>query len=223
MTKAEELKVFISNRESICSECNENLGRMAWIFPNRDKGALCLSCADLDRLEFLPTGDAALTIRSKKYSTLYAVVLRWSRARNRYERQGLLVQAEALERAEQECLKDADIRERRRIREAEKRERHDKEFIQRFAMRIRELYPSCPKDQEMEIAEHACEKYSGRVGRSAAAKDFDKKAVSLAVVAHIRHTLTEYDNLLSQGSDRHDARSLVASKVKKILKGWCNL
>lgn len=41
--KHEELKVFISTRESVCEVCRENLGRQAWIFLNHKKGALCLS------------------------------------------------------------------------------------------------------------------------------------------------------------------------------------
>jgi len=57
--KHEELKVFISIRESVCGECPENLGRQAWILLNREKGVLCLSCADLDHLEFLPSGNMA--------------------------------------------------------------------------------------------------------------------------------------------------------------------
>jgi len=48
-----EIKVFISLRDSICSECGENLGRKAWITLDREKGALCLSCADLDNLIFV--------------------------------------------------------------------------------------------------------------------------------------------------------------------------
>ena len=91
-------KVFITTGESSCSECGENLGRKAWITLVEGKGALCLACADLDHLLFLPAGDAALTRRARKHSTLSAVVLRWSRARKRYERQGLLVEGEALER-----------------------------------------------------------------------------------------------------------------------------
>ena len=91
MTKF-ELKVFITTREASCDECGEDLGRRAWIMLVEDKGALCLACADLDHLVFLPAGDAALTRRSRKYSTLCAVVLKWSRARKRYERQGLLVE-----------------------------------------------------------------------------------------------------------------------------------
>jgi hypothetical protein len=41
------------------------------------------------------------------------VVVRWSRARKRYERLGLLVEEAALARAEEECLADAAIREAR--------------------------------------------------------------------------------------------------------------
>jgi hypothetical protein len=220
LNKPEELKVFISRRESVCSECKGNLGSDAWIFLNREKGALCLTCADLNHLEYLPSGDKALTIRAKKYSSLYAVVLRWSRTRKQYERQGLLVQKEAIEKAEEECLKDAELREHRRLREEEKHEQLDEVFIANFAARIRELYPGVPSGREMIIAEHACQKYSGRVGRSAAAKAFDVSAVTLAIVAHIRHIMTEYDELLFRGFDRYDARSIVEENVNNILEGW---
>lgn len=91
-----DLKVFITSGESECNECGEKLGRHAWIMLAGEKGALCLPCADLDHLAFLPAGDAALTRRSTKYSTLTAVVLKWSRARKRYERQGILVEETAL-------------------------------------------------------------------------------------------------------------------------------
>jgi len=50
------------------------------------------------------------------------LVLRWRRARKRYEQQGLLVEDQALEQAEKECLSDSEVRERRRAREAERRE-----------------------------------------------------------------------------------------------------
>src|SRR4051794_9179299 len=110
----EDLKVFISKRESVCGECGENLGPHAWITLAGEKGALCLACADLDHLEFLPPGDAALTRRARKHSCLSAVVLEWSRSRKRYERQGLLVEAEALAKAEEECLADEEVRKRRR-------------------------------------------------------------------------------------------------------------
>ncbi|KYK46132.1 hypothetical protein A1D31_33630 [Bradyrhizobium liaoningense] len=59
-------------------------------------GPACLHCVGLDDLEFRPAGDALLTRRVKANSTRYAVVVRFSRTRRRYERQGLLVEPRAL-------------------------------------------------------------------------------------------------------------------------------
>jgi hypothetical protein len=216
----EELKVFISTRESICGECGENLGSKAWITLAREKGALCMTCADLDHLIYLPTGAAALTRRAKKHSTLSAVVLRWSLARKRFERQGLLVEEQALEKAEEECLADSEVRERRRNREAIRREELDRQYVEQFAQRVRELFPGCPPGRDTAIAEHACQKYSGRVGRSASAKSLDEAAVRLAVIAHIRHRETDYDRLLSRGYDRGEARLKVERAVGAVLRIW---
>ncbi len=223
MEQMSELKVFITTTAASCAECGEELGRSAWITLVENKGALCLSCADLDHLIFLASGDAALTRRAKKHSTLSAVVLKWSRARKRYERQGLLVETNALEQAEQECLNDSEVRERRREREAVRREELDREYVEQFAARVRELFPQCPEGRETVIAEHACQKYSGRVGRSAAAKSLDETAVRLAVVAHIRHAETGYDTLLSRGYDRHEARDQVQDKIDRVLARWHGL
>jgi hypothetical protein len=137
-----DLKVFITNQDSTCDECGEHLGNGAWITLVEDKGAFCLSCADLDHLIFLPSGDAALTRRTGKYSTLSAVVLKRSRVRKHYERQGLLVEESALQRAEQECFDDADVRARRSEREAERRAELDREYILHFADQVRELFRS---------------------------------------------------------------------------------
>ena len=220
MDTIDPIKVFISNRESKCDDCGEDLGRKAWITLERDKGALCLSCADLDELVFLPTGDAALTRRARKHSALSAVVLKFSRARRRYERQGLLVEESALQQAETECLADSEIRSRRAERERIRREDLDQQYIQAFANRVKELFPHSPTGREQEIAEHACRKYSGRVGRSAAAKSFDEEAVRLAVLAHIRHRETDYDQLLGKGWPRHESRSHVRAHVDQISASW---
>lgn len=65
----------------------------------RDKGPTCMDCAGLGHLVFLPAGDAALTRRAHKASDLSAVVVRFSRTRKRYERQGLLVESAAVQAA----------------------------------------------------------------------------------------------------------------------------
>ncbi|MGD8208368.1 MAG: DUF2293 domain-containing protein [Desulfobacterales bacterium] len=219
-SKSKDIVVFISNRNSTCGECKQELQRSAWITLDQERNALCLNCADLDHLVFLPSGDAALTRRSRKYSGLSAVVVKWSRARKRYERQGLLVEDEALECAEKECAADEDARKLARARAAARRDELDLEYIRSFAGRVRELYLFCPTGRERLIAEHACRKYSGRVGRSAAAKTLDKEAVRLAVTAHVRHAETNYDDLLLKGTERWEAREKVYSKVSGILDRW---
>ena len=220
MNVPQDLKVFIPTGESTCDECRQKLGRGAWICLAGERGALCLSCADLDHLVFLPRGDTALTRRARKHSTLSAVVLKWSRARKQYERQGVLVEQAGLARAEAECLADADARARRAEREAQRRAELDPVYVAAFARRVRELFPSCPAGREQAIAEHACQKYSGRVGRSAAAKALDAEAVRLAVIAHVRHAETAYDELLTAGRDRHEARREIEDRVRSVLASW---
>ena len=214
-----DLTVFITSRESRCDECKEDLGRHAWITLEGGR-AVCLACADLDHLVFLPSGDTALTRRARKHSRLSAVVLKWSRARKRYERQGLLVEEDALTQAEGECAADAATREARRAIARARRAELDQEYVERFAAHVRELYPGTPKGRETVIAEHACRKYSGRVGRSAAAKALDADAVRHAVVAHVRHTETPYDELLVAGVERSDARARVRDQVAAVLSAW---
>ena len=97
---------------------------------------------------------------------------------------------------------------------------HEAEYIASFADRVRELYPSCPIGREKIIAELACRKYSGRVGRSTAAKELDKKAVCLAVAAHVRHQETNYDELLLTGFERWEAREQVHAQVSHVLAEW---
>jgi hypothetical protein len=185
-----------------------------------DPGPLCLTCADMDHLVFLPAGDAALSRRAKSGSGLTAVVVRFSRSRKRYERQGVLVEEEALERAEEQCLADADARQRRRARDAERRAVQDLEFQIRLAQEITRLFPGCPALRAEAIARHAAARGSGRVGRSAAARALDPEAIRLAVVASVRHEDTSYDLLLMSGTPREVAREQVRADIDKILNAW---
>jgi len=50
--KHNDLKVFITSRESTCDECKEDLGSGAWIVLAGDSDALCLSYADIDYLVY---------------------------------------------------------------------------------------------------------------------------------------------------------------------------
>ena len=86
------------NREWACHRC----GGTGDLLIMEDAGPACLRCAGLADLEFLPAGDALLTRRARAKSARFAVVVRFSRTRGRYERRGLLVEAQALAAAEAE-------------------------------------------------------------------------------------------------------------------------
>ena len=185
-----------------------------------DAGPLCLACADMDHLVFLPSGEAALTRRAKKASGLSAVVVRWSRTRKRYERQGLLVEEAALEQAEQQCLADEDARMRRRERDRERRAGADVELQAAMVREIRRLFPRCPVGRAEAIARHTSLRGSGRVGRSAAGRSLDEEALTLAVVASVRHEDTDYDSLLMSGVGRAEARDQIRPAVDRVLASW---
>ncbi len=218
--KAPDLVVFIKQgrNDTECSECGIEIHRRQ-IFVTEDKQAFCLKCADLDHLEFLPSGHATLSRRARKYSPLNAIVVEWSR-RKRYERRGILVIPEAIEKAEAECLEDADLREARRVRSQERRHQKDEEYRLAMVEKIAELYPGCPKDEVEAIAMHTTVRGSDRVGRTAAAKEFDVDAIRHAVAAHIRHIHTRYDSMLMGGTPRQAARQRIREKVGDILEQW---
>ncbi len=211
-----ELVVISPIKQWICASCG-GTGDLLFM---EDAGPLCLGCADLGHLVFLPAGDAALTRRAKKASRLSAVVVRWSRSRKHYERQGILAEAEAIERAEQECLSDAEMRARRRERDQVRRSDEDVRFQEKLATAIRESYPGCPASRAEAIARHAAARGSGRVGRSAAGQALDPDSVRLAVAASVRHIDTGYDELLMSGVDRETARDRVRDHVEEILNAW---
>lgn len=204
-------------RDWSCAECDDKDGDLLRM---DDVGPLCLACADLDHLVFLPSGDAALTRRATKASTLSAVVVRWSRSRKRYERQGILVEESALALAEQQCMSDVDARMRRRERDKVRRAEMDTDFQARMASEIRRLFPGCAARRAAEIAGHAGERGSGRVGRSAAGRALDERAILLAVVASVRHRDTEYDSLLMGGLSRSEAREHVRPAIDRVLDAW---
>ncbi|TKG66743.1 DUF2293 domain-containing protein [Prauserella endophytica] len=217
--KAPDLTVTPAEQAWTCAGCgtSADAGEFRLV---EDTGPLCLTCADFDHLAFLPAGDAALSRRAKKESTLCVLVVRFNRRRKRYERQGILVEPAALDRAEEQCLADEDLRARRRVRDAERRAAQDVEFQARFAAEIVRLYPGCPLHRAQAIAEHAATRGSGRVGRSAEGRTLGEEAVRLAVIASVRHLDTAYDDLLMSGMPRADTRDRIRSDIDRVLRGW---
>ena len=203
-------------RDWTCCEC----GATGDLLRMEDAGPLCLNCSDLDHLMFLPSGDAALTRRAAKASSLSAVVVRWSRSRKRYERQGILVEEPALALAEQQCMSDAEARLRRRERDNVRRLQVDQNFQANLAKEIGRVFPSCPPERADAIAAHTGVRGSGRVGRSAAGRALDETAITLAVVASVRHQDTDYDSLLMAGLSRDEARERVRPAIDRVLQAW---
>jgi hypothetical protein len=217
--KAEDIVVFITRREGKCAECGRELFDGTMIRLENDQPH-CLDCADLGHLEYLPRGNTALTRRATKHSPLRAVVVQWSRARQHYERQGILVTGAAIDRAEQECLADAELRASQRERAAARREGVEASYVAEVTAAIRAAFPGCPPEEAASIASWTCQKHSGRVGRSAAAKVLDPAALRLAVIARIRHEHTGYDELLMTAGDRRAAREVVRPEIDRVLAQW---
>jgi hypothetical protein len=211
--------VFEILRDSACSECGAELPQGSFLIMEAEQ-SLCLPCARLDDLEYLPAGDAALTRRAARYSERSAVVVRFSRSRGHYERQGVLVEKSGLEKAEQECSEDAGARAKARAAGAARRLEHDRELVARMAAEIGKLFPGCPLAEAAAIAAHTATRNSGRVGRTLAGRNLDEGALTAAVTAAVRHRRTEYDAMLAAGMDRVRAREEIADRVQMILADW---
>lgn len=211
-----DLVVVSPIKDWACTRC----GGTGELLIMEGPGPLCMACADMDHLVFLQSGDAALTRRAKRASRLSAVVVRFSRSRGRYERQGILVEEDVLERAEAECLADEQARARRRERDAARRADEDLDLQARMAKEIALLFPGCPAQRTQAIARRAAARGSGRVGRSAAGRALNPEAIELAVVASVRHEHTPYDELLMSGLERTDARERVRDEVTRVLEDW---
>ncbi|MGJ5819035.1 DUF2293 domain-containing protein [Paludibaculum fermentans] len=222
LNRVEPPVVFQILRDSACSECGVEVESGALLYMEAQQ-PLCLACARMDELEYLEAGDAALTRRSTKYSSRTAVVVRFSRSRGRYERQGILVEPAALERAERECAADADQRAQARAAGAVRREKEDRDFTHRLTRQLLVLFPGCPPREAERIAAHTAVRGSGRVGRSAAARKLDDRALHAAVAAAVRHNHTDYDQRLAAGADRESARAAVGPQVHRILDAWRNV
>ncbi len=98
-SRAPELVVIqLLNAAWTCHRC----GGTGDLLIMENPGRACLRCVGLDDLEFLAAGDALLTRRVKAKSARHAVVVRFSKSRRRYERQGLLVEPQALTQAQRE-------------------------------------------------------------------------------------------------------------------------
>ena len=78
---------------------------------------------------------------------------------------------------------------------------------------LRRLAPRMPAHEYVSVVDHAVDS----PGLKAATPEF---AAWLSLVAYVRHTLTEYDDLLDQGYDQDSARHFVLGEMEEILAAW---
>jgi hypothetical protein len=100
MNQPPDLVVVAPLNEWTCAGCSTTGNDLLLM---QDDEPHCLRCAQLDHLVFLPAGDAKRTRQAHRASRLTAVVVRFSRTRKRYERQGLLVEPDALGLSRFDC------------------------------------------------------------------------------------------------------------------------
>jgi hypothetical protein len=78
---------------------------------------------------------------------------------------------------------------------------------------LRHLAPRIPKHEFGAVIDHALDS----TGLQTAAPE---AAAWLSLVAYVRHVLTEYDALLTEGYDVDSARFFVLADINDVLEGW---
>ena len=85
-----------------------------------------------------------------------------------------------------------------------------------FAAAVRELFPGCPPGEEERVARYACRRGSSRVGQVAVINGYFGEAVELAVVAHLRHRFSRYEEHLGRGCSRDEARARMGERFVEV-------
>ncbi|KAI1349709.1 hypothetical protein F5Y01DRAFT_327026 [Xylaria sp. FL0043] len=96
--------------------------------------------------------------------------------------------------------------------------KNDETIEKSLGKAIREQFPRLPHEELRMIMRRATVKGHGRVGRTRTITM--KEKAHLAVQAHIRHTKTNYDDLLKSGTGRDNARTIISQRVLDILREW---
>ena len=217
--KPREIVVFSIVRDTRCAGCGARLGKGRFLFKENDK-ACCMGCADLDHLVYLPAGSSKMTRRAKKYSPLSAVVVRFSRTRKRYERQGLLVESAALKRAEEECFSNEELADRRWDDKLNRNSVYTAALVAALTKKIRADLSGCPQDSASEIAEIAAYRTGKRIGRTAGAPDLEQIELPEVVFSWVRVHHTGYDKHRMEGMERETACDAVRSEAARVVRKW---
>jgi hypothetical protein len=78
---------------------------------------------------------------------------------------------------------------------------------------LRILAPQIPSHEFSAVVDHALDSQGLRTA-------LPEAAAWLSLVAYVRHTFTDYDELLNQDYDRESARFFVTSEIETILSEW---
>lgn len=97
-------------------------------------------------------------------------------------------------------------------------ERRDTAALRQASEELASQFPKIPESDRDWVLKHGFKKYSGRVGRTSMIPL--PRKVLYAVIAHIRHTRTLYDEHLRAGMDRDKARTRIQGEVQTTLEQW---
>lgn len=159
---------------------------------------------------FLPKGDRYKTMHCRKLThdackTLYVVVD--SKKRQLGLRAPKAIVGEVYRQAKETLpARRAAVRKR------------DLSLIETAATELDKQFPDLPEKEKAVVLKHGFRKHSGRVGRTSTLSM--PRKILLAVIAHVRHRHTQYDDLLTRGVDRTDARKAANRKIGSIMRGW---
>jgi hypothetical protein len=78
---------------------------------------------------------------------------------------------------------------------------------------LRRLAPRIPAHEFAAVVDHAVDSPGLKVATPEA-------AAWLSLVAYVRHTFTDYDELLREDYDQESARHFVADEIAATLAGW---
>jgi hypothetical protein len=78
---------------------------------------------------------------------------------------------------------------------------------------LRRLVPRIPAHEFGAVVDHALDSRGLRTASP-------ENAAWLSLVAYVRHALTEYDDLLTQGYDQESARFFVRAEIERVLASW---
>ncbi|KAH9882549.1 hypothetical protein J1614_000785 [Plenodomus biglobosus] len=163
---------------------------------------------------FLPKGIAYKTLHCRKLTrearrTLYIVLDNKKKQKNKQI--GIRVPTRILQRVHAQAKQTLS---KRRDAVAKR----DAASLGKADAEMRRQFAGMPGVERDRVLGHGFLKASGRVGR-AGVMPLEER-VRRAVVAHVRHTHTDYEGLLGKGVGRVEARQATGKAVGRVLERW---